>query len=120
MSELIVATTAATAPNGGSGARQSSSAEKGRPGMPDRSFADGVQLPVSGDAFERVGASVAEWDARAGYQVGDGAGDEYLAGLCRGRHPGTDMDGDACQVLTGGFDLAGVQADPDFEAQGAD
>jgi hypothetical protein len=23
------------------------------------------------------------------------------------------MDGDACQVLTGGFDLAGVQADPD-------
>jgi len=76
--------------------------------MPGRSFADGVQLPVAGDALERVGASVAERDARAGYQVGDGAGDEHLAGLGRGRYPGAGMDRDAGQVLTGGFDLAGV------------
>jgi hypothetical protein len=67
-----------------------------------------------------VGASVAEWDARADYQVGDGAGDEHLAGLCCGRDPGAGVDGDAGQVVTGGFDLAGVQADPDFDAQGAD
>src|SRR5213079_2818465 len=70
---------------GGSGARQNSSAEKGWPGMLDRLFADRVQLPVAGDALERMDAPVAEWDARAGYEVGDGAGDEYLAGLRRGR-----------------------------------
>src|SRR5256884_2584638 len=87
---------------------------------PHRSSVDGVQLPVPGDALEQVGAAVAERDARAGYQVGDGAGDEHLARLRRGRYPGAGVDGDAGQVLTGGFDLAGVQANPDFDAQRAD
>lgn len=99
---------------------QNSPAEKARPGILGRLFADGVQLPVAGDALEQVGSPVTEWDARAGYQVGDGAGDEDLAGLGRGLYPGAGVDGDACQVLTGGLDLAGVQADPDFDAQGAD
>src|SRR5205823_8297083 len=70
--------------------------------------------------FEQVGSPVPERDARAGDQVGDGAADEHLAGLRRGRHPRAGMDRDARQPLTHRLDLAGVQADPDFDAQRAD
>ena len=98
-------------PSGGPGLRP-------RPGH--GSFVDRVQLPVPGDALERVGPSIPERDTRAGHQIGDGAGDKHFAGLGRSRHPRADVDRDAGQLPTDRLDLPGVQANPDFDAQGAD
>ena len=60
---------------------------------------DGEELPFVGDAFERMGAAISEWDARAADQVGDGAGDEDFVGLGERLDTLGDVDGDAADVV---------------------
>src|SRR4029450_8596132 len=81
---------------------------------------DGEEWPLVGDAFERMGAAISEWDARAADEVGDGAGDEDFVGLGEGLAALGDVDGDAADVVAVQLDLAGVEPDPHVDADGAD
>src|SRR3954447_12908045 len=49
-----------------------------------RVVADGEEVPVAWHAFERVSAAFGELEARAGYEVADGAGNEHFAWVGEG------------------------------------
>ena len=50
-------------------------------------LAHGVEVPLPADALERVRAAVLEFDARAGDEIPDGAGDQDIAWLGDSEHP---------------------------------
>src|SRR5207244_8056660 len=78
---------------------------------------DGVELPVAGQALERVDAPVGELDPRARDEVGDGAGDEHLAAGRGGAYARTDVDRDSGTVVADQLALAGVKAGADLDAK---
>ena len=74
-------------------------------------------MPLARHALELVRAAVFELEARAGDEVPDGARSEHLACARQRRHAGARVDGDAADFRTGELELAGVQAEPDLQAQ---
>ena len=74
-----------------------------------------VQPPLAGDAFELAGTAVLELDPRAGDEIPDRLGDEYLAFacLCRDTRPGVHRD--PTHGIPGQLHLARVQACADCE-----
>jgi hypothetical protein len=59
----------------------------------------GEELPFVGNALERMGAEIGEWDARAADEVGDGSGGEDFVGLSESLDALGDVDGDAADVV---------------------
>jgi hypothetical protein len=80
---------------------------------------DGEELPWVRDAFKRAGAAIGKGDAGAADEVGDGTGDEDFVGLGVRLHALGDVDGDAADIVTVEFDLAGVQPYSYMDADGA-
>src|SRR5215211_3599369 len=76
-----------------------------------------VEAPFARNALELRGATVLEVDTRAGGEVPDDAGDQYLAGSGLRRDPGADVDRDAFHSAADELNLAGVNAGADFEAE---
>ena len=56
-------------------------------------------------------------EPRPDHEILDRPRDEHLAGLRGGLHPRGDVDADASDVVAASFDLAGVNARPDLQAQ---
>src|SRR5918994_2466396 len=76
-----------------------------------------VEMPVAGNALERLGATVLEVDARAGGEIPDDTGDEHLARPGLGSDPRADVNGDALDGAGHELHLPGVDARPDLEAE---
>jgi hypothetical protein len=90
---------------GGSGQRPNGSAD------------DGIEVPLSRDALEFMRSAVFEPDARAGDEVFDGTGDEYLSRLGLRRDTRADVDGEPADLAVDQFALSGVQACADVDPQ---
>ena len=60
---------------------------------------DGEESPFVGDALERMGAAIDEWDARAADKVGDRARDEDFVGLGESLDALGGVDGDGAQAI---------------------
>ena len=84
---------------------------------PGPSTGDCVELPRSGDAFELVLSSVLEVDIGACDKVLDGRGDDHLPGTGERRHPRSDVDCDAGNVVAAEFDLPSVEPGPHVDAE---
>jgi hypothetical protein len=69
-----------------------------------------------GDAFERVFAAVGKHRTRARDEIDDGPCHEHLAGMCGLAYAMGEVDGDPCELGATAFDLTGVDADANFEA----
>src|SRR5215216_4702864 len=91
-----------------------------RAGSSEGQVFDDEELPLAGDAFERMGAAISERDARTRNQVGDGARDEHLVWMRERLHPLCDVDGDAADVVTAQLDLARVEPIAHMDADRAD
>jgi hypothetical protein len=78
----------------------------------------GEELPLTLDALERPASLINEAEARAGDEVGDGAGHEDLAGSGARCDPGGEVDGDTPHLFISQFDLAGVQPASNLETEG--
>src|SRR5680860_392325 len=78
---------------------------------------DGEESPAAGHALELVLTTVVELEARARDQVLDRARHDDLRRLRDRGHPLTNVDRHAADVVPADLDLAGVQADPDLQAQ---
>ena len=76
----------------------------------------GEQLPIAGDAFERVFSAVVELDAGSGDEILDCAGDEHFARRCDCCNACADVDGDPGDFLADSLALAGVQPRSHFES----
>src|SRR5687768_11054086 len=79
-----------------------------------------VEVPLTGNALELLGATVLEVDAGAGGEVPDDAGDEYLARPGLGSDPRPNVDRDALDRIGHELHLPGVDARPDVKAKLAD
>src|SRR5712692_4521185 len=75
------------------------------------------QLPLTRDAFQRVGPSILEVQTGARREVADRRGDEYFAGRRRAGDPRGRMDRDATDRGPRSFHLTAMHADPDVEAE---
>src|SRR5262249_1951273 len=81
---------------------------------------DREDVPLAGDAFERVGAVFGKPQARAGDEVLHGARHQDLASLGERGDPGPDVHGDAAELLAHNLALAGVYSGPHFEPETPD
>src|SRR4029453_16293036 len=79
---------------------------------------DSEELPLVGDAFERVGAAISERDARAANKVGDGARDKDFVRTRERLDSLGDVDGDATDVVTPQLDFSSVEAATHSDADG--
>src|SRR5262245_12037915 len=66
------------------------------------------QMPLAGDAFERMSTAIDEAQARAGDKVLHHAGDQHLTGCGFTGDARTDVHGDAADFVAGELDLPGV------------
>src|SRR5437588_1345324 len=83
-----------------------------------RVVADGEEVPVAWHAFERVCAAFGELEARAGYEVADGAGNEHLAWVGEGGDAGTDVDGHTGGLGVVQLTFADMDADACLQPEG--
>src|SRR5512132_493957 len=79
---------------------------------------DSEELPLVGDAFERVGAAISERDARAANKVDDGARDKDFVRPRERLDSLGDVDGDAADVVTAQLDFPSVEAATHTDADG--
>src|SRR6266571_203679 len=78
---------------------------------------DGEDVPVAGDALERVKAAVRELQAGTGHQVLDRVRHQHFAAAGQRGDAGADVDGDATELGPHDLALARVQAGPDVEPE---
>jgi hypothetical protein len=83
---------------------------------PELSGHHGEQLPLVCDAFEDVRSLVGEADLRSAHQLLDGRSDKHFTWLGQGGDPCADMYRDAGGLDPSAFDLAGMQAGTDLQA----
>ena len=69
-----------------------------------------MQPPLARDSPEVVGAPVIEGDIRTDHGVLDGLRDEYLVGPSERADPGSDVNGDAAEIVAD--DLAFSRVNP--------
>jgi hypothetical protein len=74
--------------------------------------------PLAGHALEHVFASIIELDPRACHQILHGGGREHLSRSGKGRCAGLDVDRDPADVISGEFDLPGMQSATHLESEG--
>src|SRR5437867_10190937 len=78
---------------------------------------DGKDVPVAGDALERVNAAVRELQSGPGHEVLDRVGHQHLAAAGQGSDAGADAHGDAAELRPHDLALARVQAGADVESE---
>src|SRR5467141_4308505 len=78
---------------------------------------DGEDLPGLGYALQLMRAPALEPERRSSNEIFDRPRDEDFAGSRKSRDPSADVHGDPADIaILSLFQLAGVQAGPDFEA----
>jgi hypothetical protein len=77
-------------------------------------------MPPVGDTLQLVLAGVFEHQPRARGEVFDRGADQNLPGAGERADPGADVDREAADAVTGEFDLPGMAAGADVQADLAD